>query len=58
MQELKANGGTITPNPLSPNQEVNLTIKSIEKMDFRIETHVVLFVSKHMLFQQSMEVMD
>ena len=41
MSEIKAQGGTITPNPLSPNQELNLTINSIEKMDFRIETHVV-----------------
>ena len=41
MSELKANGGTITPNPLKPNQELNLTIKNIEMMDFRIETHVV-----------------
>ena len=42
INEIKSEGGQVKINPTSPNQELNLTIfKGNEKLDFRIETHVV-----------------
>jgi len=40
LEEIKADGGTITPNKLNITQELNMTIKyDGVKIDLRIETH-------------------
>jgi hypothetical protein len=40
LSDIKADGGTITPNTLKPNQEVNMTIEhNFLKLDLRVETH-------------------
>ncbi|MEO6963929.1 MAG: hypothetical protein ABIY90_18315 [Puia sp.] len=40
LNDIKVEGGTVKLNPMSPNQELNMTIKDgISKLDFRIETH-------------------
>lgn len=42
LDDIKAQGGRVTPNTLSPTQEINITIqKATQKLDFRIETHIV-----------------
>ena len=42
LDDFKAQGGTVKPNPLSPTQEINMTLqKGSQKLDFRIETHTV-----------------
>jgi len=40
LDEIKANGGTVKLNPMSPNQELNMTIyQGGQKLDLRIESH-------------------
>lgn len=40
LNEIKANGGTVKVNPMSPSQELNMTIQEgSRKLDLRIETH-------------------
>ena len=43
IDDIKKSGGTIEPNALRPNQEMNMTIKNPDgsKLDMRIETDVV-----------------
>ena len=42
LDEIKAETGTVKLNPLSPTQEINMTIrKGFQKSDFRILTHAV-----------------
>lgn len=42
IDDFKTQGGTIKLNPMSPNQEINITFQQgIKKLDFRIETHTV-----------------
>ncbi len=40
IDDFKSQGGNIKPNPLAPNQEINLTFQQgTRKIDLRIETH-------------------
>jgi hypothetical protein len=40
LNDIKADGGTITSNSLKPNQELNMTIEhNSSKLDLRVETH-------------------
>jgi hypothetical protein len=42
LNDIKAEGGTVKANPTSPNQEINMTVKtSTQKLDVRVETHTV-----------------